>query len=165
VDIEKRRSEAENAMAEPCQRMARPGDYGFCAYGDAPPAIGGGMQFFYWFEDKQATLDFLRDHGVFLHPERSDIDLSETDSGLGREMANADRNDLESLRTQLNELLVGISQIPWIGSFEELRAGSHPEARIVRNHFRSENDQPEDGAAIRDEEIGNFAEFLTMYGV
>src|SRR5258706_11810624 len=109
-------------MLEPCQRLVRPGDFGFCAYGDAPPAIGGGMQFFYWFEDKQAMFDFLRDHGVFLHPARSDIDLSEIDSALGREMENADPNDLESLRKRLNELLVGISQFTWIGSFEELRA-------------------------------------------
>ena len=100
---------------EPCQRLARAGDYGFCVYGDAPPAIGG-MRFFYWFGAKQVMLDFVRYHAHFLHPSRSDIDLTDIDSALGREIANADPDDLESLRKQLNERLVGSSQFTWIGS-------------------------------------------------
>ena len=70
------------------------------------------MQFFYWFGAKQVMLDF-RDHAHFLHPSRSDIDLTDIDSALGREIANADPNDLESLRKQLNERLVGSSQFTW----------------------------------------------------
>ena len=110
-------------------------------------------------------LDFVRYHAHFLHPSRSDIDLTDKDSALGREIANADPDDLESLRKQLNERLVGSSQFTWIGSFEDLRANSHTEAQIVRNQFRSENDQPGDGAAIRDDEMSQFAEFLSTYGV
>lgn len=66
---------------------------------------------------------------------------------------------------RLNEPLVGISQFTWLGSFEELRTDSHTEAQIARNRFRRENDQPEDGAAVRDDEMGQLAEFLTTYGL
>jgi len=58
MDVEKRESEAVQAAMGP-QRLARDGDYGFCGYGDASPAIGGGIPVFFWFEDGPAMLDFL----------------------------------------------------------------------------------------------------------
>jgi hypothetical protein len=164
MDVEKRESEAVQAALGP-QRLARDGDYGFCCYGDASPAIGGGIPVFFWFEDGPAMLDFLKRHAPFLNPPRSDIDLTELDSTVRVAVANADPNDLETLRKRLNELLDGCTQFTWIGSFEELKACGHPEAQLVRNHFHSENGRPEDGAAIRKDEVSEFTEFLSAYGV
>jgi hypothetical protein len=61
------------AMEEPAQREPKPTDWGFCAYGDAPPAIGGGMPWFYWFESEKAMLAALREHAAYLNP-RPQID-------------------------------------------------------------------------------------------
>jgi hypothetical protein len=164
-DIETRLLEAQNAMMEPNERPPRPGYFGFWFYGDAPPAIGGGEPAALWFEDKRAMLHFLRDHALFLSPARGDVDLTKSDAALRIAIANAEGGDLDILRQRLNELLSGIIQFDRIVSVEQLMKDHHPEAIVIRNHFRNESGQPETGEAIAEEHASKFLEFLGTYGV
>jgi hypothetical protein len=47
------REEAMLASEAAFDREPSDDDWGFCAYGDAPAAIGGGVQAFHWFETKK----------------------------------------------------------------------------------------------------------------
>ena len=141
------------------------GDWGFCAYGDAPPAIGGGMQWFYWFDDRPTMFDFLKSCALFINPPRSDLDLPQLASSVRSTVEKGIVRDLESFRNKLNNLLHGCSQFTWMGSFEELRSGDQPEAVVVRNNFHSSRDRLEDGSAIPDDELTEFTEFLSSYGL
>ncbi|WP_316219270.1 hypothetical protein [Bradyrhizobium sp. SZCCHNR2026] len=140
-------------------------DWGFCAYGDAPPAIGGGAPWFYWFEDKRAMLEFLKACAPFINPPRSDLDLSNIISTVRNTIEAGQDRGLDSLRNDLNKLLHGCSQFTWMGSFEELRSGDHPEAVAVRNNFYGSQDEREDGSAIPGTRLTEFVEFLSSYGV
>jgi hypothetical protein len=141
------------------------GDWGFCAYGDAPPAIGGGMQWFYWFDDKSGMFDFLKSCALFINPPRNDLDIQQLASSVRRTIEEEKGSDLESVRGQLNTMLYGCSQFPWMGSFEELRSGDHPAAVAICKNFHSARDNPQDGSAIADNELNEFTEFLSSYGL
>ena len=141
------------------------GDWGFCAYGDASPAIGGGMQWFYWFNDKAAMFEFLKDCALSLNPPRSDLDLPQLASSVRSAIENGRGRDLEFIRNELNKLLHGCSQFTWMGSFGELKSGDHPEAVAVRNNFHSSREKLDDGSAIPDKDVPEFTEFLNSYGL
>jgi hypothetical protein len=59
------------------------------------------------------------------------------------------------------------SQFTWMGSFEDLREGDHPEAIKIRNEFRDEfSDARSSGTGLIDQnEADAFAEFLSSYGI
>lgn len=157
--------DCQKKIEQVVERSPANGDWGFCAYGDAPPAIGGGMQWFYWFDDKPAMFDFLKSCALFINPPRNDLDLPQLSSSLRSTIEKEIGGDLGSLRHELNSLLDGCSQFTWMGSFEELRSGDHPEVIVVRNNFHSSRDRLEDGSAIPDDELTEFTEFLNSYGL
>jgi hypothetical protein len=123
------------------------------------------MEWFYWFETKPAMFDFLQSCVLHINPPRSDLDLPRLASSVRSTVGKANGGELESLRTELNSLLHGCSQLTWIGSFEELRSSNHPEAVVIRNNFHSTRDRVEDGSAIPDHELIGFTEFLSSYGL
>ena len=123
------------------------------------------MQWFYWFDDKSGMFDFLKRCALFINPPRSDLDIPQLASSVRSTIEEGEGSDLESVRIQLNTLLRGCSQFTWMGSFEELKSGDHPEAVAVRNNFHSDRDRLEDGSAITDNELNEFTEFLSSYGL
>jgi hypothetical protein len=154
---------ASEALMEPAQRKPHEADYGFCVYGDAPAAIGGGTPWFYWFENEATMLRMLSDHAVFLHPAQH-IDATAT-RALVKDAVIASRGDLEALRGQLNQLLKSVSQFTWIGSFKDLRESEHPAAKQVRGEFRSPQGESSGMRTIEDEDVADFAEFVGSYGI
>jgi hypothetical protein len=52
-----------------------------------------------------------------------------------------------------------------MGSFEELRQSDHPMAQQVRREFRLSQDEPSENRTIKEEDVGDFAEFIGSYGV
>ncbi len=123
------------------------------------------MQWFYWFDDRPTMFDFLKSCALFINPPRSDLDLPQLASSVRSTVEKGIVRDLESFRNKLNNLLHGCSQFTWMGSFEELRSGDQPEAVVVRNNFHSSRDRLEDGSAIPDDELTEFTEFLSSYGL
>jgi hypothetical protein len=159
-----RRNAAQIASEAPSQREAHETDYGFCAYGDAPPAIGGGTPWFYWFETKQTMLQFLGEHALFLHPPGG-LNLATADGAIRRAVTEFGTGDLEALRVQLNRHLKGSSQFSWLGSFKQLRESDHPEAEKIRGEFPAENRTPGETRPVDKNDARAFAEFLVGYGV
>lgn len=161
VDWNDREEAANEAFQEPAQRVALKTDYGFCAYGDAPAAIGGGTPWFYWFETEEAMLAALSDHALFLNMPRSNIDLSTMDAAVKARIATAGRGDLEALRCDLNQYLRGASQLIWMGTFKDLCESEHPKAKDFRGEFRTDATT----SPIKLDEMESFAEFIGRYGV
>lgn len=151
---------AEEIFLEPGDRVPEQTDFGFCAYDDAPAALGGGFPWFHWFASKTEMLEVLRDHAPFLYKPRGDLDI-ETIDAIVKHLIAVTNGDLEALRRGLNERLIGLAQFTWIGSFEDLCEGDHPEAKKVRGSFRDDEDE----GSIRLDEVEDFAEFTASYGV
>jgi hypothetical protein len=151
---------SEEIFLEPGDRVPVQTDFGFCAYDDAPAALGGGFLWFHWFPSKSEMLAALRDHAAFLYKPRGDLDIATIDA-VAKGLIAATDGDLEALRCGLNERLVGLAQFTWMGSFEELCGSDHAEAKKVRGEFREDEDE----SPITPDEVDDFAEFTASYGV
>lgn len=183
---------AFNAFEPSANRTPQRGDWGFYAYNDAPPAFcGAGLGGFYWFESRAEMAKCLAEHGAFLSPGIGEEDLGpvlEIVREIGTRLGDG-RIDGEKARTALNKVLEDITQFSWIGSFEGLLSGDSEFARELRQEFREQQeaiedfDEPGDDqesgkgdgaddlgaevgrqAAINEEEIDEFIEFLELYG-
>jgi hypothetical protein len=153
-----------DAIEEPGIREPKPTDWGFCAYGDAPPAIGGGMPWFYWFENEQAMLAALREHAAYLNPPPSDRSAEDLQSAVADILSSDVRFPDDAVRARLNEALQNASQFEWLGSFEQLTKGGGEFEKKIRHEFREDDDKPTD-KAIAAADLGSFAEFTRSYGV
>lgn len=163
IDYDAREEAAQRMTQQAGEREVQPSDYGFCAYGDAPGAIGGGMPWFYWFESKDAMVAALRDHALFLNPPRSDIDLAATQAEVVSLIARC--GDMESLRGDLNKCLVNASQFEWMGTFKELCESDTAFAKEVRSNFRDDTDRGEDSNPVKLDEVPAFIEMIGRYGI
>lgn len=132
-----------DAIEEPSSREPRPTDWGFCAYGDASPAIGGGMPWFYWFENEQAMLAALREHAAYLNPPPSDRSVEDLQSAVADILSFDVRFPDDAVRARLNEALQNASQFEWLGSFEQLTKGAASlKRRSVTNSEKTTTNQP-----------------------
>jgi hypothetical protein len=146
-------------------------DWGLFAYGDAPPAIGGGFGAFQWFSTQVEMLDFVKRHLTFLNPGLSGIDpgrvareVQELVDSLGQ---SPSAEVLETARLRLNHILKTFSQTEWWGTLEELLQGGHSYATKVRARFR-DRDQPVNestGRPIQGNELAAFMDFIEQYGL
>jgi hypothetical protein len=149
-----------------------PGDltWGFFSYGDAPPAIGGGLGMFTWFEDRETLLSFIADVLPYFPPGPSGSDfrgIEDKTREIIEEMRSGTISDLEGTE-RLNGVLKRFSQIEWIGTVDDLLSGSHPYAIEVRAAFRYDEENPDDpdnGSAITEEEREDFFEMLDTWGI
>jgi len=158
------REKAEVALQPATEREPTESDWGFCAYGDAPEAIGGGMAVFVWFESREEMLASIAEHALFLNLPRHDLDLDAIQEGVRStvEAMRHSRIDDAAGMSELNKLLRHASQLTWLGKFSSLRRGETEADRDVLRQFR----ESEDGAAagpVSDEELGGFREFLMSY--
>jgi hypothetical protein len=165
-EFEAREAAREAAMTAAFDREPSDSDWGFCAYGDAPAAIGGGMSAFCWFESREEMLTFLAEHALYMNPPRSDLDLGSIQEAVSRiiEAMRCGGIDDAAALPKLNEPLRHASQFTWLGTFLSLRQG---ETEAARNFLREFRDL-ESGAShspVGNEELERFHEFLRDYCV
>lgn len=143
--------------------------WGFFSYGDAPAGIGGGMGSFVWPGSRTATLNFIAEVLPFSPPGPSTDDCFEIALDVGRVIDDIklQRIDVELGRKRLNKTLRSFSQIEWIGTFKDLRAGQSPYARKVIKEFRRGYGIAVSVAPIevKRAELADFKEFLETYGI
>ena len=143
--------------------------WGFFAYGDASPAIGGGVGGFVWLSSKSAVLKFIAEVLPFSPPGPSNRDhlaVADQVASVIAQLKNSEI-DLEACRKKLNRVLRSFSQIEWIGTFKDLKGGQSPYARKLILGFRRENNlkvstKP---VAVARSEISDFKEYLSMCGI
>jgi hypothetical protein len=153
---------AQEALQLAFDREPADTDWGFCAYGDAPAAIGGGMSAFCWFASREEMLDFIATHALYMNLPRSDLDLDAIEEALdvlvGR-MRDGHLDDAAALPA-LNELLRHASQFTWLGTFRSLCDGETEAARQILNEFRRRDSS---SVEVGENELGDFRQFLRDY--
>ncbi len=141
--------------------------WGCFTYGDAPPAIGGGIGTFIWFSSRNEMLNFISETLPYEPPGPTGTDLdpviSETQS-IVESMKNNMVDDLNGI-TALNNVLKGFSQIEWMGEFQELLTAAVPYLRQVRSAFRGNDDNTTTcDTPIQPEQEADFRSFLNEWG-
>ncbi len=143
--------------------------WGFFSYGDASPAIGGGMGGFAWFSSRSAMLEFISSVLPFSPPGPSSRDHLAVAAEVGAVAKQLKSNEVEQevARKKLNRILKSFSQIEWLGTFQDLRGGQSPYARKLITGFRRENDikistKP---VEVSRSELADFKEYISMYGI
>lgn len=142
-------------------------DWGFYSYGDASPAIGGGIGTFVWFDSKNEMIEFISNTLPYAPPGPSDTDTAAVakKTSLITEQYKKDDLNSETFLEQLNKVLVSHSQLTWLGTFEELKTGSSVYALNLRSEFK-ENCELEENFKknIPKSHLNNFKQFLEEYG-
>lgn len=156
------------AMCETSARNPLDFAWGLFAWGDAPPAIGGGVGAFQWFKDLPELLAFVSDlsPAAFMTFDE-EADWQEFRDSLRQIAAGYEAQPEESLLA-FNKELTSLLQIDWIGRFDNLLDGDGLFPLKVRAHFRDDwDDSPAQASieAIKEDERQSFLEFLDDYGI
>jgi hypothetical protein len=141
--------------------------WGFFSYGDAPPAIGGGIGMFTWFPDRKSMLDFIANTLPYFPPGQSDLNPDEIAGNTAtvvEKLRLGTISDLDGIK-ELNGVLVTCSQLEWIGTVNDLLTGNHPYAVHVREAFREDDEEEAEEAPIGKDEKEDFFEFLESWGI
>ena len=167
-DLDDRIERAEASWQE-VSSGAPPDDceWGFFSYGDAPPAIGGGVGMFTWFPDRNSMLEFIEHTLPYNPPGQSDLDsdeIAENTSAVVEKLRLGTINDLDGIK-ELNAVLATCSQFDWIGTVSDLLSGNHPYAVHVRQAFRDDDEEDSEGEAVEEDEKEEFFEFLESWGI
>ncbi len=167
-DLDKRIERAEASWQE-VSSGSPPDDYewGFFSYGDAPPAIGGGVGMFTWFPDRNSMLDFIANTLPYNPPGQSDLDPDEiaaNTAAVVEKLRLGTISDLDGIH-ELNEALATCSQLNWIGTVKDLLEGSHPYAIRVRQSFRNDDKNECEKEPICEDKKEDFYEFLESWGI
>lgn len=167
-DLEERIERAEESWQE-VSSGPPPDDceWGFFSYGDAPPAIGGGVGMFTWFSDRNSMLEFIEHTLPYNPPGQSDLDpdeIAENTAAVVEKLRLGTINDLDGIK-ELNEVLVTCSQFDWMGTVDDLLSGNHPYAVHVRQTFRDDEEEDSEGEPIAEDEKEEFFEFLESWGI
>jgi hypothetical protein len=143
--------------------------WGMFSYGDAPPAIGGGMGSFSWFNNRTALLNFVEEVLPFSPPGPGNSDPLAVAAEVRAVVAAARSGeiDLEKARKKLNPILKAYSQIEWMGTFRDLKDGNGAYARKVIKEYRRSSDLPVGASpiAIARSQLADFKIFLAEYGI
>jgi hypothetical protein len=167
-DLDERIERAEASWQE-VSSGAPPDDcqWGFFSYGDAPPAIGGGIGMFTWFPDRNSMLEFIEHTLPYNPPGQSDLDpdeIAENTAAVVEKLRLGKISDLDGIK-ELNEVLVTCSQLEWIGTVNDLLTGNHPYAVHVREAFREDDGEEAEDKHISEDEKEDFFEFLESWGI
>ena len=137
-----------------------PRDYpwGMFAWGDAPPACGGGMGAFQWFESQEELLAFIRDWSTpcFMTFD-AEADWQEQCARLSTILMGWNQDPAATLAA-LNAELKGLLQIDWIGGFADLKEGNDNFCRRVQAAFAEA-----DSTGADDNDA--WVDFLGTYGL
>jgi hypothetical protein len=159
---------ADEAMSIASSRDPQQFTWGVFTWADGPPACGGGVGAFLWFEELAELLAFLTDlapAGFMTFDEEAEwLELRER----LRRIASCLEENPEGAITDLNAELTSLLQIDWVGRLEQLLSGESPNAIKVRARFRNDwEDKPEpvNKIAISQEELQALLEYLSEYGL
>lgn len=138
----------------------------FFSYGDASPAIGGGVGAFHWFKTRRGMLDYVSNWLAFENPGPSSSDPEKVLVRVKKVLAGSKGSAaLESTRKKLNKALKGYSQIQWWGTFSQLCSGNETFPSQVRGaFFRSDESLPK-AAPVPTVQRKEFISFLSEYGL
>lgn len=167
-DLDERIERAEASWQE-VSSGAPPDDceWGFFSYGDAPPAIGGGVGMFTWFPDRNSMLEFIEHTLPYFPPGQSNLDfdeIAENTAVVVEKIRLGAISDLVGIK-ELNEVLVTCSQLNWMGTVNDLLTGNHPYAIEVRAAFREDGEEETGGGPVSKDEKEDFFEFLESWGI
>lgn len=158
---------ANEAIATSSSRDPLIFNWGLFAWGDAPPACGGGVGAFQWFGELSAVLSYVTDlspAGFATFDEESEwLQLRDQ----LRQIATGFEADFVGTISAFNDNLKSLLQIEWIGSVEDLLAGQGSFPHLIRARFRGNYDDdahPTGVDAISVSERDQFLVFLSEYG-
>ena len=158
---------ANEAMSIASSRDPQQFSWGVFAWADGPPACGGGVGAFLWFDELAELLAFLTDLApaafMTFDDEAEWLELRER----LRRTASSLENKPDGAIADLNAELTSLLQIDWVGRLEQLLSGDSLFAIKVRARFRNDwEDKPEpvNTIAISQEEMQEFLEYLSEYG-
>lgn len=161
--------QAHDAMQRTSSADPEQHPWGLFAWGDAPPACGGGVGAFQWFSSLQELLAWVSD----LSPAAFTTFDEETDwlefRDRLRRIIQGFRDDPLSCLQRLNAELKGLLQLAWIGQWTDLLSSPEAYPQQIRQQFRGEDDdasrpEPVD-QAISPTELANFRRFVQAYGM
>ncbi len=158
---------ANEAMSTSSSRDPLEFNWGLFAWGDAPPACGGGVGAFQWFDELSAVLSFVTDlspAGFATFDEEAEwIELRDQ----LRQIALRFEADSAAAISAFNDNLKSLLQIEWISSLEDLLSGHGCFPRLIRARFRGDDDDEATAKnvdAIGVSERDEFLVFLSEYG-
>ena len=139
-------------------------------YHDSPAcaAFSSGSGQFLWFADMSKLLEFLRNHAHDLAPGPMYLDHAKLKEQAAHFIDRAIEGDLpmEALINQLNIALEGFVEIDWMGQFEDLVLSLDDFPVLVRqDFFESIGIVACENRVIGNDQVGEFTDFLTDYGV
>jgi hypothetical protein len=159
--------QAKQALQEAYERLPTEHPWGYFHYMDGPPAAGGGVGCFAWFDTRDEMLLFIARHQVWLAPGPEGVDPIEKAAQVEKIIDDllADNIDMDTARISINEVLKSFSQFEWWGPFEELVSGESEFAREIREWYRdfSRAKVVDSSPVIREDE--EFAYALQAYGL
>lgn len=129
-EIERLCSEALLAAERGHQRRPRRGDWGFYSYDDGPASCGGGTGAFMWFENRKKLYSYIDQYEVWFAGERDPV-VALTVRGLVQKLWTGS-STREQFLADYNLLMSGITQMVWLGAFDELLSGEHEFAIKMR---------------------------------
>ena len=148
------------------------GAWGAFSWGDAHPAIGGGIGAFQWFSSRDELLNYLSDHAITIW---KDFDSEDEWKILQQSLKNilsSPSEDKYAVLDEFNELIKGYFQVEWLGTLDELVNSNDDFPKKVRSYFY-ENSNDDELESVEDEcteEIPankrtEFSESLEQYGL
>lgn len=156
------------------QRDPRAFTWGMFAWGDASPAIGGGVGAFQWFATEHELHAFICDDSHLLYRCYESHQEWQLQAQRLRQLLANLASDPDATLQLINQDLRGALQFDWIGRYHDLCSGEQPFCRQLRQSFREDEVQEEGTEASaadaspldpdRDDEQA-WLEHLSLYGI
>lgn len=140
------------------ERDPRDCSWGLFAWGDAPPACGGGVGAFQWFASQEELMAFISEWSTPCFMTFDDEAEWRDQCERLRSILGGWKQDSDATLTALNTELKGLLQIDWIGGFADLRNSQDRFCLRVQAAFAEA-----DPAGADDDEA--WIDFLGMYGL
>ena len=157
-DAESLTTQAMEQLQASVDRDPRECSWGLFAWGDAPPACGGGVGAFQWFASQEELMTFISEWSTSCFMTFDDeADWRDQCERLRSILSGWDQDSAATL-TALNAELKGLLQIDWIGRFADLTSSQDSYCLRVQEAFAMDDpDGADDDEALVD--------FLETYGL
>jgi hypothetical protein len=112
ISLEQFVEQANNRWKSACNTPIL-GNVGMFSYGDASPAIGGGLGMFLWFDNSELLNEFIVNTLPFSPPGPYDSNPFEVYESVTKLIKDSE-NNLNSYLQDLNKILLHYSHIEWL---------------------------------------------------
>ena len=170
-DSEQLTEQAFERLNESARRDPRICPWGLFAWGDAPPACGGGVGAFQWYESIEELIEFITDWSAAGYMTFDDEAEWLEQRQCLRAIASQWHANPETTIQNLNTELKGLLQIDWIGTFAQLKAANDAFASRIQEAFNEDqvsvlnaNSDSFSGEDTRKAEDA-FIKYLSEYGM